>query len=254
LVVPGQLWASVPGPVLSSVSEFCDMNKIAKPLVVFVAAGSLAFMAFAIALTAGGPDWDAISKSESFTRDFVLTVSTGEQTAYAVRHRRSDQQVSSSTVLAEVVVAALQRQAQDLQTQVQQIQQETERKVPLVPEIVRLKEQDEKALAARSDVLEQELTNLRTRESQMLAAQAEKSAETQSVMQVVVERRNEGFRMKNLLELLRTDAYVAQVQKKALDDELIRLKENVRRLEKRNQQLKQTISTTYDQDKVSSNP
>jgi chromosome segregation ATPase len=153
-----------------------------------------------------------------------------------------------------VVVAALQRQAQDLQTQVQQIQQETERKVPLVPEIVRLKEQDEKALAARSDVLEQELTNLRTRESQMLAAQAEKSAETQSVMQVVVERRNEGFRMKNLLELLRTDAYVAQVQKKALDDELIRLKENVRRLEKRNQQLKQTISTTYDQDKVSSNP
>jgi phage shock protein A len=73
-------------------------------------------------------------------------------------------------------------------------------------------------------------------------------------MQVVVERRNEGFRMKNLLELLRTDAYVAQVQKKALDDELIRLKENVRRLEKRNQQLKQTISTTYDQDKVSSNP
>jgi len=223
------------------------MNKIAKPLVVFVAAGSLGFLAFVISLVHGGPNWDAILQSPEFTNDFVYSTTPGERVTHVVKHRRSDQQISSSVVLPEAIVAARQKQVQELRAELTQLQQDNERRRPQVAEAQRHLALDQQALKARSDRLAEEIAAIQKTEADLLALQAAKAAEAQQVFKVAEERRNEGFRLKNVLELARNDAYVNEVQKAALADELVRLEENVRRLSRRNEQLKSELNASNSQ-------
>jgi hypothetical protein len=51
--------------------------------------------------------------------------------------------------------------------------------------------------------------------------------------------------LKNQLELLRTDLFVAQAQQKILEDELVRVEENEKRLERRHEQLQKQVEP-YD--------
>ena len=65
--------------------------------------------------------------------------------------------------------------------------------------------------------------------------------QTQDVMRVGQERREEGYRLSNQLEILRNDKFAAAEQQRVLEDELVRLEENKRRLERRQNQLKQQL-------------
>jgi hypothetical protein len=61
--------------------------------------------------------------------------------------------------------------------------------------------------------------------------------EVQRIRALGQERREEGYRLKNQLELLRNDLSVATTQRKSLEEEELRLKEILQRLERRNRQL-----------------
>ena len=69
--------------------------------------------------------------------------------------------------------------------------------------------------------------------------------ETQDVLRVAQERREEGYRLANQLELLRNDQFAATQQQKVLEGELLRLEENQRRLERRQTTLKKQLGDDY---------
>ena len=72
-----------------------------------------------------------------------------------------------------------------------------------------------------------------------------KTLETQDVMRLAQDRREEGYRLSNQLELLRNDKFAALQQQKVLEFELIRLEENRQRLQRRQKQLKQQLGDGY---------
>ena len=64
-------------------------------------------------------------------------------------------------------------------------------------------------------------------------------------MRLAQDRREEGYRLSNQLELLRNDKFAALQQQKVLEFELIRLEENRQRLQRRQKQLKQQLGDGY---------
>jgi hypothetical protein len=74
---------------------------------------------------------------------------------------------------------------------------------------------------------------------------SELTIQTQEKLRIAEERRDEGYRLTNQLDLLRNDKFAADEQRKVLEDELFRLEENKRRLQKRQIQLKDQLSLGY---------
>ena len=73
-----------------------------------------------------------------------------------------------------------------------------------------------------------------------------KAVDILQIRRLGVERREEGFRLKNQLELLRNDLFASEQQRKALEDELVRSEENLKRLQRRERQLEQQIGVSTD--------
>jgi hypothetical protein len=225
-------------------------NSFGKVLVVFVTAFSLGFAAFAMSLVTGGPNWKKEAESKDFTDDFVLTVTAGDKKTYTVKSRQTDQGVGpqGSTLLPEVIVAARKKQAEDAKAEQNRLAAEVARLKPIINEFKQLIPEDQAGLAARGVAMDKTLSRIN---EQIQAASADftaKSAVIKQVQETIKERRDEGFRLKNQLELLRTDLFVAKVQQQALEDELVRVEENLKRLERREQQLKKQIEPYADED------
>ena len=82
------------------------MNALGKTLVVFVAAASIGFAAFAMSLVSGGPNWKGESESAELTNDFVFSLAGGEKPIYSLKARTTGAAVGGSTpLLAEAVHA-----------------------------------------------------------------------------------------------------------------------------------------------------
>jgi hypothetical protein len=218
------------------------MNSFGKTLVVFVTAASLGFLAFALSLVAGGPNWKGEAESEELTKDFVFTTTPGETTTYSVKTRKTDQPVGSqSPVLADVVVAARKKQVDDAKAEEARLAAEIARIQPLIQETKDLIPPDKDGMVARAQMLDKTLTAISTQIQAVTQEIANKAAAIQLVQKTAQERRDEGFRLKNQLELMRTDLFVAQAQQKILEDELVRVEENLKRLEKRGEQLQKQV-------------
>lgn len=219
------------------------MNSFGKILVVFVTASSLGFVAFTLSLVTGGPNWKADAESEELTNDFVFTATPGEKsTSYAVKTRKTDQAVGSpSTVLAEVVVAARKKQLDDATAEFTRIDTDIKRLLPAIAETKALIPPDQAGMAVRAQALDKILTKLSEQIQVVTQEIAAKAQAIQQLQRTAQERRDEGFRMANQLELMRTDLFVAQAQQKILEDELVRVEENLRRLERRGEQLQKQI-------------
>jgi len=220
------------------------MNSLGKIMVVFVTASSLGFLAFTLSLVTGGPNWKADSESEELTNDFVFTITPvpNEKPKYAVKTRRTDQPVGAqTTVLAEVVVAARKKQLDDAKTEETRLNGDVARLKPQIDEFKALIPLDQGGMAARAQALDKTLTQISEEIQTVTQTIATKAAAIQQVQKTAQERRDEGFRLKNQLELMRTDLFVAKAQQKILEDELVRVEENLKRLERRGEQLqKQT--------------
>lgn len=219
------------------------MNSLGKIMVVFVTASSLGFLAFTLSLVTGGPNWKADSESEDLTNEFVFTTTAvpNEKPKFAVKTRRTDQQVAQSTVLAEVIVAARKKQLDDAKAEETRLNGEVARLKPQIKEFQDLIPLDRDGMTARAQALDKDLTKISEEIQTVTQAIATKAAAIQQIQKTAEERRDEGFRLKNQLELMRTDLFVAKAQQKILEDELVRVEENLKRLERRGEQLqKQT--------------
>ena len=218
------------------------MNSFGKTLVVFVTACSLGFVAFALSLVAGGPNWKADAESEQLTNDFIFTTTPGEKPSYSVKTRKTDQPVGSpSTVLAEVIVAARKKQAEDAKAEESGLADEVAKIQPRIKEMKDLIPPDQAWMAARAQMLDKLLTKISDEIQTVTQEIATKAAAIQQLQKTAQERRDEGFRLKNQLEIMRTDLFVAQAQQRILADELVRVEENLKRLERRGEQLQKQV-------------
>jgi hypothetical protein len=218
------------------------MNSLGKTLVVVVTACSLGFAAFALSLVSGGPNWRADAESEQLTRDFIFTTTPGEKPTYSVKTRAKDEPVGSqSTLLAEVVVAARKRQLDDAKAEETRLAGEVARIQPLIKEMKDLIPPDQAGMVARTQMLDKLLTEISDKIQTVTQDIATKAEAIKQLQKTAQERRDEGFRLKNQLELMRTDLYAAQAQQKILADELVRVEENLRRLERRGEQLQKQV-------------
>jgi hypothetical protein len=222
------------------------MNTVGKILVVFVTATSLGFLAFVAALRNGGPDWLGEMRSPELQKEFVFTTEPGEKVTYSVKYRRSDASLGDKTpVMAEVVLRARKRLEEEANKKFQELspipQQEQDRlkaMVDLIPIDKAGVETREKNFNARIQQLWDEI--------QVVGNEfATLTIQSQDVLRVAEERRGEVYRLANQLELLRTDQFAAVVQQRVLQDELVRLEENKRRLDRRQNQLKQQLNDGY---------
>jgi len=223
------------------------MNAVGKVLVVFVTVSSLAFLAFVIALRNGGPDWEGEMNSPELLKEFVFTSEPGEKVTYSAKHRRSDTAVGQkSPVLATVVLAARKRLEEDASKKFQELSPIPQQKADLLKMITELIPVDQKGVEQHEQIFAERIKTLWDAIQADAAKFSTLTLETQDVLKVGQERREEEYRLANQLELLRTDKFAAQQQQKVLEDELTRLEENKRRLGRRQVQLKQQLGDDYE--------
>ena len=199
------------------------MNTIGKILVVFVTASSLGFLAFVIALRNGGPDWKGEMRSADLQKEFVLATEPGEIVTYSAKHRRTDSSVVDKTpVLAEVVLKSRKRLEEEANKKFQELSPQVEPLTNLLALIKKLIPEDDAGVQVR-------IKNYETQIQQLVAMLKEignqfsvATLQTQDVLRVAQERREEIYRLSNQLELLRNDKFSAEQQQKVLEDELVR--------------------------------
>lgn len=223
------------------------MNSLGKVLVVFVTASSLGFAAFAMSLVSGGPNWKGESESAELTNDFVFTTTPGEKPTYSVKVRRTDASVQASTpLLAEAVVAARKKQLEDANARKGELEKQIAQIKPMIDQIKGLIPPDVAAVNARTAAFDKQLAQLEAAKQAASTEITAKSGEIRQTRKTGEERRDEAFRLRNQLELLRNDLFAAKEQQKVLEDELVRAEENLKRLERRSAQLKQQVGG-YDE-------
>ena len=225
------------------------MNTIGKILVVFVTASSLGFLAFVTALRNGGLDWKGELRSEELLKEFVFTMEPGESVTYSAKHRRTDTSVADKTpIIADVVLKSRKKledetgkKLQELTPQVQPLQDFLALQKKLIPE-------DEAGVQVRFAKIDERIQQISASLKDVGNQFSATTIQTQDVLRVASERREEAYRLANQLEILRNDKFAASQQQKGLEDELVRLQENRRRLERRNEQLKQQLGDDYSGD------
>ena len=218
------------------------MNTVGKILVVFVTACSLGFLAFVAALRSGGPNWAGEMRAEELKKEIVFTTEQGETVKYSAKYRRTDAPVGSTTTIpAEIVLAARKKVEDEANKKLQELGplvQPLEEFLKATKEFIPKDNEGVKLRIASFDDRIQKLVSL----LQSTGAQfSTLTLQTQDVLRLAQERREEAYRLANQLELLRNDQFSADQQKKVLEDELVRLEENSRRLRSRQNQLKQQL-------------
>ncbi len=222
------------------------MNSIGKILVVFVTASSMGFLAFIVALRSGGPDWQGEMRSPELQKEFVFTTDPGEKVMYSAKHRRTETEVSPKTpILAEVILKSRKRLEDDANKKMQELNPQVQPLTDRLALIKKLIPEDDAGVQFRIKKYEEQIEKLVAQLKQVGDEFSAKTLETQDVMRLAQDRREEGYRLSNQLELLRNDKFAALQQQKVLEFELIRLEENRQRLQRRQKQLKQQLGDGY---------
>ena len=222
------------------------MNSIGKILVVFVTASSMGFLAFIVALRSGGPDWQGEMRSPELQKEFVFATEPGEKVMYSAKHRRTETEVSPKTpILAEVILKSRKRLEDDANKKMQELNPQVQPLTDRLALIKKLIPEDDAGVQFRIKKYEEQIEKLVAQLKQVGDEFSAKTLETQDVMRLAQDRREEGYRLSNQLELLRNDKFAALQQQKVLEFELIRLEENRQRLQRRQKQLKQQLGDGY---------
>jgi len=222
------------------------MNTVGKILVVFVTVTSLGFFAFIAAMRNGGPDWLGESRSPELQKEFVFTPEAGEKITYSVKHRRTDTSVVDKTPnLAEAVLKARKKLEEEANKKFQELSPQPELAEKALNELKQTIPVDKAGVEAREKSYNDRIQQLWTQIQNIGTEFSTTTIETQGVLRVAEERRGEVYRLANQLELLRNDMSAAVEQQRVLEDERVRLGENRRRLERRQNQLKQQLNEGY---------
>lgn len=217
------------------------MTTIGKVLVIVTAAASLAFLGFAAVTLVGGPNWEAEATQ---LPDYIIERVEGEVPTWSVKTRRTGESVAQGLKsLSAAVVAARKDLKQKQETKLGQINGD----IPKVEQDLKATKQaievDIQAMDRREAELVAELTTLNNRIEQLSEDGLAKSREAQAVRIEVEKRREEVFRLRNLLSALQTDHFRSDDQARKLHELLTRLQGDIDRLERRYEQLKQQLGT-----------
>jgi chromosome segregation ATPase len=221
------------------------MASFGKPLVIVVFLSSIAFLGFAMSAFFGGPNWAAEMRElegKEAHQGFKFASGEGKHPKWTATRAGSDQQISSSVVQGEVVVAAFKalttQQGSELQALQEAEQAFKERKEAYIASLP----VDEAAIeAARSQLLAM-LKQTRELGSKLAIEVAEKTEEAQKIEQRISERRDDVIRLKAQLDELRADTYRLQELRTELSDQMQQLVSLLDRAEERSEQLKTTAA------------
>ncbi|WP_339730163.1 hypothetical protein [uncultured Gimesia sp.] len=214
------------------------MTRFSKILLVLVLFTSIAFMGFAAVSSVGGPNWP--KEADSMT-DYLFELQPGENPTWSVKTRRGGEQISSSPVLAKVIVAA---QKDQIQKQNEKIDQLTKSISPLQKAITnwtRINQVDHEAMDLKATGLRGKITALDTEIAQLANEGIKISQQTLEVNQDASERRADVFRLQDQIEEIRNEKYLTQEQQKTLRDYIARIEGKVQRLQRQKESLEKAV-------------
>lgn len=224
------------------------MTRFSKILLVLVLFASIAFMGFAAVSSVGGPNWQ---KESATMTDYLFEYQPGENPIWSVKTRRGGEQISTSPVLAKVIVAA---QKHKIQQQNEKIDQITKTIPPLEKAKAnweKINKLDREAMDLMAAELSQKI-NMRDTEITQLANEGIKiSQQTLEVNQEASERRSDVFRLQDQIDEIRNENYLAQEQQKTLRDYIARIEGKVQRLQRQKKLLQKAVQGTNYEENVS---
>lgn len=215
-------------------------NNVGKVFVVLTTFLSIAFLGFSFAAKIAGTNWDGEAVAlEKYTIEKNVNE---KETTYTVKsiieHVKQEPLSKTSKLLPEVIVAAYNHEATQLNALIQELEPLPEQLKKRQDELTAQQKVDLKAMEAR----EQELAKIfeqQVKTLQDLSVEGDKVAqEALAVWKEEELRREDVARLRNHLEELEVDQFQSLEQKKRLQDELSRLRGVLARLQRRNTQLK----------------
>ncbi len=210
------------------------MTRFSKILLVLVLFTSIAFMGFAAVSSVGGPNWQ---KEKDAMTDYLFEYQPGENPTWSVKTRRAGEQISTSPVLAKVIVAA---QKHKITQQNEQIEQATKTIAPLQNAIKnwqQINQVDREAMNLKAAELREKIATLDSEISQLANEGIKISQQTLEINQQAAERRADVFRLQDQIEEIRNEKYLTREQQKTLRDYIARLEGKVQRLQRQKELL-----------------
>lgn len=221
------------------------MTIIGKVLAVLVAAASLAFLGFVSVTLTAGTNWEGEARGVEL---YQFTKNEGDPPTWKadpVPHDKREMDlapVAATRVLPEAIVRAqdnIQKQYRQridaLDQEIAQVKQEIEAyraDIAADREAVKRRQAELLALVEAADKQIEDLG----KQADALSQQASAIESTAAV------RREEGRRLATELELIKAEKHRWQSQKKVLEDRLVRLRQDIASLERRQAQLSGTPS------------
>ncbi|MFH1301590.1 MAG: hypothetical protein ABIK07_11065 [Planctomycetota bacterium] len=227
------------------------MTRFSKILLVLVLFASIAFMGFAAVSSVGGPNWQ--NEADTMT-DYLFEYQPGENPTWSVKTRRAGEQLSTSPVLAKVIVAA---QKHKIQQQNEKIDLITKSIPPLQNAIKNwetINQVDREAMDVKAAELKQKISALDAAITQLANEGIKISQQTLEVNQEASERRADVFRLQDQIDEIRNEKYLAQEQQKTLRDYIARIEGKVQRLQRQKESLEKAVQgagNNYEEKTVS---
>ncbi|WP_417379379.1 hypothetical protein [Gimesia sp.] len=214
------------------------MTLLSKILLVLVLFASIAFMGFAAVSAVGGPNW---SKEKDALTDYVFEHQTGENPTWSVKTRRGGEQLSTSPVLAKVIVAA---QKHKLQQQNEKLDKVTKTIEPLKKTIKNwelINQVDRTAMKDKAAELKQKMVQVDQQVNQLANEGIKIGQQTLEVNQEASERRADVFRLRDQIDEIRNERFLANQQQKTLRDYIDRIQGKIQRLQRQKVSLEKVV-------------
>ena len=212
-------------------------NNVGKVFVVLTTILSIAFLGFAFSARIAGTNW--AGEAAALENYYVEKNVTEKETTYTLKDKINQESIkANSKLLAEVIVAAYNHEATQLNEKIQALEPLPEQLKKRQDEITAQQKVDLKAMEAREQDL-QKIFLAQVKTIQELSVEGDKIAqEALTVWKEGELRREDVARLRNHLEELEVDQFQSLEQKKRLQDELSRMRGVLARLLRRNVQLK----------------
>jgi len=220
------------------------MTRFSKILLVLVLFTCIAFMGFTAVSSVGGPNWP--TEKEAMT-DYLFEYQPGENPIWSVKTRRVGEQISTSPVLAKVIVAA---QKHKIQQQNEKLEQVTKTIPPLQKAIKnwqQINQVDSEAMNLMAADLKAKISALDSEITQLANEGIKISQQTVEVNQQAAERRADVFRLQDQIEEIRNEKYLTQEQQKTLRDYIARIEGKVQRLQRQKELLEKAAGSGYEE-------
>jgi len=220
------------------------MTRFSKILLVLVLFACVAFMGFTAVSSVGGPNWP---KEKEAMTDYLFEYQPGENPIWSVKTRRAGEQISTSPVLAKVIVAA---QKHKINQQNEKIEQVTKTISPLKKAIENWQQinlVDSEAMNLKAADLKGKISALDSEITQLANEGIKISQQTVEVNQQAAERRADVFRLQDQIEEIRNEKYLTQEQQKTLRDYIARIEGKVQRLQRQKESLEKATGSGYEE-------